>query len=115
MSQTRDQANSEAKAARSAIQIAADNQFIANVDLQIAEAIAQGNFRISAVTSENVSLHIIFNYYADLGYFVSFPDYPANLNIQPVELFGQYWNDYWLHLLSLYPIRNPARINISWR
>ncbi len=115
MSQTRDQANSATLPIQTAIQTAQDTIFIANVDAQITEKIAQGAFQISATTFNGVNLQTVFQYYVNLGYAVSFPDYPANLNYQPVDLFGQYWEAYWLHRLSLYPIQNPARIIIQWR
>jgi hypothetical protein len=115
MSETRDQANAAAQTSLTAIQLAANTQFIANVDAQIAEAITQGRFQISAVTSLDVDLQTVFSHYVNLGYMVFFPDYPNNLNIQPVELFGQYWVDYWNHILSLFPLKNPARMTISWK
>jgi hypothetical protein len=115
MSETRDQANADAQTALTAIQTAENTQFIANVDAQIQEAIAQGRFEVSATTSKNVDIQTVFEYYVNLGYMVWFPDYPTNLNVQPVELFGQYWTDYWQHILSLYPLKNPARIIVGWR
>ena len=115
MSETKDQAQTATETARTAIQTAENTQFIANVDAQIAAASAQGHFFTSAITSPNVDIQAIFTYYSNLGYAVSFPDHFANPNTNPVQLFGQYWTDYWLGILTLYPLKNPARVLISWR
>lgn len=114
MSNTRDQANSAATTAQTAIQTAEDTLFIANIDAQIAEAVAKGKFQISATSSKGVNLQTVFMYYANLGYVVWFPDYPTNLNYQPVDLFGTYWELYWTNQFLRYRLKNPARMIISW-
>lgn len=115
MSNTKDQSNTSANAAKLATQTAEDTLWIANIDAQIAEAVAQGKFRISAISSKGVDLKTVFQYYANLGYVVWFPDYPTNLNYQPVDLFGAYWDLYWTNQFALYRIKNPARMIVSWR
>ena len=115
MSDTRDQANTAAEAAKAAIQTAEDALFIANIDAQITEAIAQGRFQVSATSSKGVSLKTVFDYYANLGYIVWFPDYPTNLNYQPVDLFGAYWELYWTNQFLRYRLKNPTRMVISWK
>lgn len=115
MSESASAANAASQTALTAIQVAANTQFYANVDAQIAQAQAQGLFEINATTSQNVDLPTVFNYYVALGYAVYFPDYPASLDNQPQQLFGQYWEAYWNNILSLVPLKNPARINISWQ
>jgi len=114
MSESASAANTASKTALTAAQVAANTQFYANVDAQIAQAQAQGLFEINATTSQNVDLPTVFSYYVNLGYAVYFPDYPASLDNQPQQLFGQYWEAYWSNILYLTPLKNPCRMNISW-
>ena len=115
MSNTKVQSNTDANASQLAIQTAQDTAFIANIDTQIAEATTQGKFQVSSISSKGVDLKTVFQYYVNLGYVVWFPDYPTNLNYQPVDLFGAYWDLYWTNQFGLLRITNPTRMIVSWR
>jgi len=115
MSITKDQANTDATTAHDAIQAAANTNFYTLVDAQIQEAIAQGKFQVNCWTTEDVDLSTAFQYYADLGYAVSFPDYPTNLDFQPAQMFGAFWEDFWANVIHTSQIKNPARMIIAWR
>lgn len=115
MSITRSQAEIDADVALAAITAAANARFIAAADIQITDAIARGQFWISSTTTDNIDPETIFRHYADLGYGVSFPDYPSNLALQPAELFGAYWINFWSNG-GFIPrlLKKPYRLLISW-
>lgn len=121
MSIDRNTANADSNTALTAIQTAADTDWIASVDSQIQTAITLGQFSVTALTNSAVNLDTVFQYYADLGYNVSFPDYanqngntlPSIIN-QPSNFFGYNWTAYWQGLLTLNIVSNPARITIAW-
>ena len=122
MSIDRNTANANSTAALYAKLTEGDTEFIANVDVQIDEACAQGHFAITALTNLNVSIINVFTYYTNLGYNVYFPDY-ANQNGQtlpsiinnPSNFFGYNWSQYWLNNITRYNITNPARMTVAWR
>lgn len=122
MSIDRNTANANSTTAFNAIQTAADTYWIANVDSQIATAITLGQFTITAMADTSVNLNTVFQYYANLGYNVSFPDFanqnggflPSIIN-QPANLFGSNWNQYWMGLLTLSLVQTPCRISIAWQ
>jgi hypothetical protein len=106
---------------QTAIQTAADTSFISSVDAQINTAINLGQFEITAVTNSNINISNIFNYYAGLGYYVSFPDYMQqngaqipSLFQQPTNFFGYNWIQYWQNYIGALSIKNPTRITIAW-
>lgn len=114
-------ANSNTQTTLNAIQTAADTNFIANVDSQIQTAINLGQFQITAITSNEVNISVVFNYYTNLGYNCTFPDYLQqngqsipSLVQQPVNFFGFNWTQFWLNAIGAFNITNPARMTISW-
>ena len=113
---TRSQAQIDAQAANDTLTADADARFIAAADIQIAEAIAQGKFYANCITEDDINPKTIFQYYADLGYGVSLPDYPTNLALQPAELFGAYWINFWSNG-GFIPqnLKKPYRFIIAWK
>lgn len=105
-----------AQAANDALTAAANTRFIAAADAQIATAISAGQFYVSCETLDDINPQTIFQYYANLGYGVSFPDFPTNLNLQPADLFGPYWQNFWTNG-GLIPshLRKPYRLIIAWK
>jgi hypothetical protein len=94
---------------------AADNAlFIADADRQILAAIALGKADISMTTFGHVNPHDIWKYYANLGYNINFPDLIQGQAFQPVDLFGEFWINYWNHTLLPPFSKNPVRIVINW-
>lgn len=121
MSITRAEANANSTTSQNAIMSNADTIFIANVDWQIQQAISQGQFQVTAVSNAFINLMGVYQYYANLGYNVSFPDYAnqngANLPSiiqQPTNYFGYNWTAYWAGLIQLNLVSNPARLTIQW-
>ena len=116
MSIPRDTAQTEAQAANDALTAAANARFIAAADIQIQTAITAGQFYVNCQTEDAIDPHFIFQYYANLGYGVSFPDYPTNLALQPAELFGAYWINFWTNG-GFIPnhLKKPYRLIISWK
>jgi len=102
------------KAAEDAL-VAADNAlFIADADNQIQAAIALGRTEISITAQRHVNPHDIYKYYTNLGYNVDFPDFRQGTAFQPVDLFGQFWIEYWNHTLLPPFQKNPVRVIINW-
>lgn len=116
MSIPRTQAQIDAQAALDAVTAAANARFIAAADTQIQEAIDQGKFYCTCTTIDDIDPRTIFQHYADLGYGVSFPDYPTNLALQPAELFGAYWINFWTNG-GFIPrlLKKPYRLIIAWK
>lgn len=116
MSITRSQAEIDAQTELDALTAAANARFIAAADIQIQDAIDQGKFYCSCETQDDIDPKTIFQYYADLGYGVSFPDYPTNLALQPAELFGAYWINFWSNG-GFIPrlLKKPYRLIIAWK
>lgn len=116
MSIPRSTAQTEAQAANDALVLAANNRFIAAADQQITDAIARGAFFANCQTFDDIDPKTIFQYYANLGYGVEFPDYPTNLALQPAELFGAYWMNFWTNG-GFIPqnLKKPYRLIISWK
>lgn len=116
MSISRSQAETDATTANNAAIAAANARFIAAADIQIQEAIDQGQFWVSATTTDDIDPQTVFKHYADLGYGVSFPDYPTNLSLQPAELFGAYWVNFWSNG-GFVPqlLKKPYRLLITWK
>lgn len=110
------QAQTEAEAAQAALEATAAQLFIDAADAQIQEAIDQGKYFVNCLThDENVDPKTIFDYYTNLGYGVSFPDYPQNLALQPAQLFGEFWINYWQNNLVPRVKKYPLRFLISWK
>ncbi len=102
------------KEAEDALVAAANAKFIVDADQQIQAAIAQGRTEISITAFGYVKPHDIFKYYTNLGYNVDFPDFRQGDAFQPVDLFGQFWIEYWNHTLLPPFAKNPVRILINW-
>jgi hypothetical protein len=116
MSMPRDTTEASTNVIKDANTLAANAAFIAAADLQIQEAVARGVFWVSTQTASDINPETVFKHYADLGYGVSFPDYPTNLSLQPAELFGSYWVNFWSNggfIPSL--LKKPYRLLISWK
>lgn len=116
MSIPRSQAEIDAQAAQDALTAEANARFIAAADIQIQTAIEQGKFYVNCETQDDIDPRTVFQHYADLGYGVSFPDYPTNLALQPAELFGAYWINFWTNG-GFIPsrLKKPYRLIISWK
>lgn len=107
-------ANSDSDAAK-AVLVAADNsKFIGMVDAQILLAIAEGKSFVSATTFGYVHPKDIWAYYANLGYFVRFPDLIQGQRFQPADLFGEFWDDFWGGIFVPPFPKGPIRIVINW-
>jgi|ERR1035437_5577741 hypothetical protein len=102
------------KAAHEALEAADNALFIADADRQILAAIALGRADISMTTFGHVSPHGIWKYYSNLGYNINFPDLIQGQAFQPVDLFGEFWINYWNHTLLPPFSKNPVRIVINW-
>jgi hypothetical protein len=109
------QANSESQTAHDTILSEENQLFITTADGLIQQAIAQGKFQIDCVAQKEVGPHDIAAYYINLGYGVAFPEYNKNHVFQPVNLFGEAWQQYWLNGLMPKPFHKPFRIIISWK
>ncbi len=115
MSIPKSQANTESTAAHDTIVAAANAKFIAAADVQIDEAIDRGVFWVNCQTFDlEVDPKTVFMHYADLGYKVELPDYPTNRMLQPAELFGEFWVNYWTNSLIPRDIKKPFRMIIRW-
>lgn len=93
----------------------ANQRFIDAADAQIAAAISQGLYSIGAVCwEEKIDPKAIYEYYSNLGYSVEFPDFPQTLLIQPANLFGQFWINFWTNGNVPVTSKKPLRFLISW-
>lgn len=114
MSITKAQAQADTTVSNDAL-VAADNAlFIAAADVQILEAITLGKSQIQAWSFGKVNVQQIYQYYADLGYQVAFPDIDTNPNTSPSNLFGEFWTAFWEHQMFTAVAKNPVRILIGW-
>lgn len=97
-----------------ALQADANARFIADANVLIDEATAQGKFFVYMTSFQYVDLEYINTYFFNLGYRVSFPD--ANLTHgQPAELFGEFWDQFWQHNGVPPHLKNPTRVGLNWR
>lgn len=116
------EAHKQSSEALYAIMTAADKVFIASVDAQIQTAIALGLFQVTAVTTPDVSINTVFQYYNNLKYLCSFPDYlqqngmafPTTITVQPADFFGFNWTQFWLNAIGAFHIKSPARMTVRW-
>ena len=113
---TESQANADALAALAALETAANQRFIDAADAQILEAVDQGKMFATCITfEENANPKTIFDYYAALGYKISFPDFPLHdLSQQPAQLFGEFWINFWNNGMVPSNMKKPIRIIIGW-
>lgn len=111
-------ANAESLAAKTALQAAANAEFISQAADAIANATSQGLYWVVLTTFENCNILNLQTYFLGLGYHVFYPDL-LNPNLSPcnpAELFGECWNDYWnrgRHFPHLG--KDPVRIKLEWK
>lgn len=107
-------AQTDSDAALAALKAADNANFIVDADKQITDAIALGKSEISATTFGDCDILDIFNYYANLGYHIEFPDLIQGQKFQPADLFGEFWIEFWNNTLIPHNQMNPVRIIIRW-
>jgi hypothetical protein len=108
--------NTNATAAQTALQDAANANFIAAADAAIADSASRGLYLVRVTLFENVNLQTIVTYYQDLGYLVSAP-LPPNIGEQPSQLFGEFWEAFWNNQALFFTINGFSTITeiyISW-
>jgi hypothetical protein len=116
MSIPRSTAQTEAQTNHDADVAAANARFIAAVDQQITDAIALGFFYVNSLSADDIDPMVVGQYYSDLGYIVSFPDFPQNLILQPAELFGEFWINFWTSGMQIPTnLTKPYRFIIAWK
>lgn len=116
MSITRAQANTNSQAGDAAVKAAANARFIAAADQQIAEATAQGVYFINAISTDDIDPVAVAQYYLNLGYAVTAPEYSQNQSQpDPMDLFGDYWIDFWLNGFIPQNMKKPYRFLIAWK
>lgn len=110
-------ANATSVADRTALQAAANANFISDSALAIANATSQGLFSVTLTTNENCNIVTLQTYFIGLGYQVAYPD-RWNQDPQwwwgPAGLFGFWWDQYWLRDGIPPWARNPVRMKIIW-
>lgn len=105
-----------AAAALLAIQTAANEEFIANADAAIGEAVLQGKMQVFLSSVKGMDFQTVFTYFHDLGYTLG-PTARMLNRSQPAALFGQFWIDYWNNVWNtsgLDESGQPYQIVISW-
>ena len=114
---TKTQAQTDADAAQAAIWAAANTKFIAEADIQIQQAIAQGLFFVNCQTSDDVNPTDLFTYYTQLGYQFQFPGY--SVHSQPTadpDGMGGFFVSAWLNTgLTRQKLEKPYRFLIIWK
>lgn len=112
---TKNQVKTQAQIAHDALAATANQLFINAADAQIQGAIAQGLFFVNCQTvDDKVDPQAIFNYYSNLGYIVTMPDVPTNIQLGPAQLFGEFWVNFWTNNLIPANVKYPLRFLISW-
>lgn len=115
MSISKATANANSTVSSDAIILAANTAYIATVDQQILDAIAQGEFWVNSLSYDlNIDIQTVYNHYRDLGYIVTLPDYPTNRFLNPAAEFGDFWTNYWSGDLIPRDVNKPFRMVISW-
>lgn len=109
--------NAASLAQKTALQAAANAQFISQTEIAIANAIDQGLYWVVLTTFEHCKILDLQTYYLSLGYHVWYPDLlNPNLNPwNPSELFGDCWVDYWNRGRHFPHLENPVRIKLTWK
>lgn len=110
-------ANAESLAAKTALQTAANSEFIDQANYAIENATAQGLYRVVLTTFLNCNVLDLQTYFIGLGYQVDYPDL-LNPNLSPynpAELFGECWNNYWSGGGMAAHLNNPVRIRLEWK
>lgn len=112
----RNTANTNATTSLTAINSAFDQVFIDDANIAILQAISLGQFKVSLTTNKNCDTKTLHNYFVGLGYVVSYPDVndlPGSTPMQPAELFGMSWDQFWANNPPSLP--SPVRIILSWQ
>lgn len=115
---TKTQAQIDAEAAQDAIWAAANAKFIAEADIQIQQAIAQGLFFVNCQTSDDVNPTDLFTYYTQLGYQFQFPGYSkySQPTAPPDEFRDGFYVSAWLNTgLTRQKLEKPYRFLIIWK
>jgi hypothetical protein len=110
-------ANTTTQANLTALQAAANSLWISQAAAAINQAVTLGQSSVYLTTFEHCVPSYLLNYFNNLGYYVTFPDWSPLNGAQPAELFGAAWIAYWenqVPLASGHPLRNPVRIGLSW-
>jgi hypothetical protein len=121
---TESESNLAAQAAQMALETAANNEFIAQATLVIADAVSQGQYIAYMYSIPGMNFQTIFLYFQALGYVIGNPaailaplsniNDPYNINFPgPAALFGSFWFDYWNNVSPTLP-NYPIRLFISW-
>jgi hypothetical protein len=100
-------------AAETALQEAANNEFIMQATLCIADAVSQGKQIEYLYSIPGMNFQTVFLYFQNLGYIIGNPS-SMNTQLGPAELFGFFWNAYWFHTFSKHPSREPIKLFIAW-
>jgi hypothetical protein len=83
----------------------------------IQNAVNLGQSEVYLTTFEHCVPSYLLNFFQNIGYYVTFPDWSPLNGAQPGELFGAAWIAYWENQVPLaagHPLRNPVRIGLSW-
>ncbi len=110
-------ANTASEAEKTILQNAANTLWISLATQAINNAIGLGQYEVYLSTFDNCVPSYLLNYFNNLGYYVTFPDFSPLNGAQPGELFGAAWIAYWenqVPLASGHPLRNPVRIGLAW-
>lgn len=113
---TESASHAAAAAALLAIQMAANEEFIANADLAIGEAVLQGKMQVFLSSVRGMDFQTVFTYFHDLGYVLG-PTARMQNRSNPAGLFGQFWVDYWNNVWNMSGLDDngvPYQIVISW-
>lgn len=118
MSNTNAISNAAAVAAQLAKEAVANQEFIDNADLAIADAITMGKFEVYLFSVKYMNFQDILDYYLALDYVIGMPSCQSWNRCQPSNLFGQFWVDYWGHVWHTYKCcrcKVPCQVVISWK
>jgi hypothetical protein len=109
-------AKTDSEADLTALKDAANQNFINDAIVAIAQANANGQFEVFMTTHEYCDVRYLAKYFQNLGYSINFPEYPWTHGGQPAELFGQAYIDYWEFQLTymVRDMKNPIRIGFGW-
>lgn len=110
-------ANADSLAERTALESAANSQFISQAAQAIDNATAQGLYRVVLTTFKNCNILDLQTYFIGLGYEVDYPDLlnPNLSPFNPAELFGQDWDNFWNRGGQFPHLNNPVRMRLEWK
>jgi hypothetical protein len=97
---------------------AANQQFIDQFVVAQNNAITLGQTGVYLTTFQHCNIKTLMDYFVNLGYYVTFPDFAPLNGSQPGELFGPAWIAYWESQIIPGPNgtvpHNPTRMGIAW-